>query len=185
MTLRTGEDTLIWRRKFWIALCGGIVLEEALDLSSDRILNEWNNPVIRYNGYKLSNSRWNGDRGKGLLSFCFVQPCSVAHTSSYPIFTGGTFPGRKSLWCGADYSPFYSLLRPRMNRGLYPLLHKSSRIFAILRIFCVEENIKCRSKCEKTAINTTKYLLDSVGGKLVTTTCFSHQVAIVSLYTLK
>ena len=41
MTLRTGEDTLIWRRRLWIALCGGIVLEEVLDLSSDRILNEW------------------------------------------------------------------------------------------------------------------------------------------------
>jgi len=38
--LRTGEDTLIWRRNLWIALCRGIVLEEALDLSSDRILNE-------------------------------------------------------------------------------------------------------------------------------------------------
>jgi hypothetical protein len=109
----------------------------------------------------------------------------VAHTSSYPIFTGDTFPGRKSLWCGAEYSPFYPLPRPRMNRALYPLLHKSSRIFAIIRIFCVEENIKCRSKCEKTVINTTKYLLDSVGGKLVTTTCFGHQVAVVRLYTLK
>ena len=43
----------------------------------------------------------------------------------------------------------------------------------------------CRSKCEKTVINTTKYLLDSVGGKLVTTTCFGHRVAIVGLYTLK
>ena len=40
MTLRTGEDTLIWRRRLWIALCGGIVLEEALDLSSDRLLND-------------------------------------------------------------------------------------------------------------------------------------------------
>ena len=40
MTLRTGEDILIWRRRLWIALYGGIVLEEALDLSSDRILNE-------------------------------------------------------------------------------------------------------------------------------------------------
>jgi hypothetical protein len=28
------------RRKLYIALCGGIVLKEALDLSSDRILNE-------------------------------------------------------------------------------------------------------------------------------------------------
>jgi len=41
MTLRTGEDILIWMRRLWIALYGGIVLEEALDLSSDRILNEW------------------------------------------------------------------------------------------------------------------------------------------------
>ena len=39
MTLRTGEDTLIWRRRLWIALYGGIVLDEALDLSADRILN--------------------------------------------------------------------------------------------------------------------------------------------------
>ena len=46
MTLRTGEDTLIWRRRLWIALCGGIVLEEALDLSSDRILKEWMNVVF-------------------------------------------------------------------------------------------------------------------------------------------
>jgi hypothetical protein len=35
------ENTLIWKRKLWIALCGGTVLEEVLDLSSDRILNEW------------------------------------------------------------------------------------------------------------------------------------------------
>ena len=40
MTLRTGEDILICRRKFDIALCGGIILEEALDLSTDRILND-------------------------------------------------------------------------------------------------------------------------------------------------
>ena len=47
ITLRTGEDILIWRRRLWIALCGGIVLEEALDLSSDRILNEWMSGPIR------------------------------------------------------------------------------------------------------------------------------------------
>ena len=47
MTLRTGEDTLIWRRRLWIALCGGTVLEEALDLSSDRILNEWISEMFR------------------------------------------------------------------------------------------------------------------------------------------
>ena len=38
MTLRTGEDTVNCRSKLWIALCGGIVLEEALDLSFDRLL---------------------------------------------------------------------------------------------------------------------------------------------------
>ena len=44
---RTGEDTLIWKRRLWIALCGGIVLEEALDLSSDSILNN-NNYLALY-----------------------------------------------------------------------------------------------------------------------------------------
>jgi hypothetical protein len=33
MTLRKGEDTVILRRKLWIALCGELALEEALDLS--------------------------------------------------------------------------------------------------------------------------------------------------------
>jgi hypothetical protein len=33
MTLRKGEDTLIWKRKLWIALCGELALEEALDQS--------------------------------------------------------------------------------------------------------------------------------------------------------
>ena len=42
MTLRTGQDNLILKRRLWIALCGGIVLEEALDLSSDSILNNNN-----------------------------------------------------------------------------------------------------------------------------------------------
>jgi len=37
----------------------------------------------------------------------------------------------------------------------------------------------------KKVINTTNYSLDSMGGKLVTTTCFGHQVTIVRLYTLK
>ena len=40
MNLRIAEDTVIWRRKLWIAICGGIVLEEALDLSSDRLLDD-------------------------------------------------------------------------------------------------------------------------------------------------
>ena len=55
MTLRTGEDTLIWKRRLWIALCGGIVLEEALDLSSDSILNnnniyinDWFKPIFPF-----------------------------------------------------------------------------------------------------------------------------------------
>jgi hypothetical protein len=36
MALGIGEDSLIWRR-LWIVLCGETVLEEALDLSLDRI----------------------------------------------------------------------------------------------------------------------------------------------------
>jgi hypothetical protein len=28
----TQEDTLIWKRKLWIALCGELALEEALNL---------------------------------------------------------------------------------------------------------------------------------------------------------
>ena len=47
MTLRTGEDTLIWKRRLWIALCRGIVLKEALDLSSDRLLNKIRCCIIR------------------------------------------------------------------------------------------------------------------------------------------
>jgi hypothetical protein len=33
MTLRKGEDNNIKKRKLWIALCGELALEEALDLS--------------------------------------------------------------------------------------------------------------------------------------------------------
>jgi hypothetical protein len=33
-------DSLISKRKLWIALFGELALEEALDLSSDRLLNE-------------------------------------------------------------------------------------------------------------------------------------------------
>jgi hypothetical protein len=38
MTLRKGDDTLIWKRMLWIALYGELTLEEALDLD---YLNEW------------------------------------------------------------------------------------------------------------------------------------------------
>jgi hypothetical protein len=38
MALVMGEDADIWRRRLWIALCGGTVLEESLDRSLDRIL---------------------------------------------------------------------------------------------------------------------------------------------------
>jgi hypothetical protein len=40
MTLRKGEDILIWRRKLQIALRGGTVSQEVVDLSPDRLLNE-------------------------------------------------------------------------------------------------------------------------------------------------
>jgi hypothetical protein len=38
MALGMGEDAAIWKRRLWIALYGGTVLEEALDWSLDRIL---------------------------------------------------------------------------------------------------------------------------------------------------
>jgi hypothetical protein len=45
-----GEDVDIWRRRLWITLCGGTVLEEALDRAM------WRNrfgggfgPVVRQN----------------------------------------------------------------------------------------------------------------------------------------
>ena len=37
MTLRTGEDKCIWKRKLLIELSGGVVFEGAFDLS-DRLL---------------------------------------------------------------------------------------------------------------------------------------------------
>jgi hypothetical protein len=38
--LKDGEGTHIWRRKLYIALCGGLALKEALDLSWGRLLYE-------------------------------------------------------------------------------------------------------------------------------------------------
>jgi hypothetical protein len=52
-TLRTGEDTLIWKRTLWIALCGGTILKETLDLSSDRLLNNNNNSTLRIRIVKM------------------------------------------------------------------------------------------------------------------------------------
>ena len=54
MILRTGEDTANWRRKLYIALCGGIILEEALDMSFDRLLMM----MIMMFMFKLCRSQW-------------------------------------------------------------------------------------------------------------------------------
>jgi len=48
-TFRTGDDTVNWRRKLWIALCEGTVLQEALDLSFDRLLMMMIFSVIVFN----------------------------------------------------------------------------------------------------------------------------------------
>jgi hypothetical protein len=56
MTLRKGEDTLIWRRKLWIALCEELALEEVLDLSQGRLLNEYHLKTLSYK-YPLKKSR--------------------------------------------------------------------------------------------------------------------------------
>ena len=74
MTLRTGKDTLIWRRKLCIAPCGGTVLEEALDLSSDRLLTEWIWPVINTSQllHIFSSGSWfNHNRDTGTFQVQF------------------------------------------------------------------------------------------------------------------
>jgi hypothetical protein len=43
--LKEREDTHIWRRTLQISLYGELALEEALDLSWDRLLNEWSTIV--------------------------------------------------------------------------------------------------------------------------------------------
>jgi hypothetical protein len=40
MTLMKRENIGIWKRKHYIALCGELVLEEAMDLSQFRLYNE-------------------------------------------------------------------------------------------------------------------------------------------------
>jgi len=41
MTLREGENAGNWKIKNETALCGELALQEAKDLSYDRIRNEW------------------------------------------------------------------------------------------------------------------------------------------------
>ena len=43
MTSRKGDVTLIWKRKLLIPLYRKLALKEVLDLSKDRLQNEWNN----------------------------------------------------------------------------------------------------------------------------------------------
>ena len=41
MTLTKQMDTGNWNRKRYIALCGELALEEAVNMSYDRLRNEW------------------------------------------------------------------------------------------------------------------------------------------------
>ena len=76
MTLRTEEDTLIWRRKLWIAICGGIVLEDALNLSSDRLLDD--DDVSRTEQTRGSVIRACTSSEVTLLSECWTYSCFQA-----------------------------------------------------------------------------------------------------------
>ena len=85
MSLRKGEDTLIWRRKLWIALCGELALEEALDLSWDRLLNEWMNYyVIRCEVVSAKNA-WVAHKRLQIVTVSHYVPlkknnsCSIRH----------------------------------------------------------------------------------------------------------
>jgi hypothetical protein len=41
MTLRKQKDTVIWKMKQYMVLCGDLVLEEAMDLLHVILHNEW------------------------------------------------------------------------------------------------------------------------------------------------
>jgi hypothetical protein len=61
--------------------------------------------------------------------------------------------------------------------------HLKCLISLCLQKLCVSSDVKISVK---TVVNTTNYLIrNSIGGMLLTTTGFGHQVAIVRLYTLK
>ena len=86
MTLRTGEDILIWRRRFCIALYGGIVLEEALDLLSHRILNEWNELFGIINGVPIEETRKQENSNKDKTYGC-SQFSYNSHQFTPPLFS--------------------------------------------------------------------------------------------------
>ena len=114
MTLRTGEDTLIWKRRLWIALCGGIILEEALDLSSDRLLNNkiisnvyvwflsvlffcvWYGIVFLFCLFKKKTCI------KVLFSLCFVVYLVVLFWSKFCRF-GSRWMNTNVEWCNKNW----------------------------------------------------------------------------------
>jgi hypothetical protein len=92
--LRKGEDIHIWRRKLYIALCGGLDLEEALDLSWDRLQNKLNFSHEFFStgrGFPVSN---NGNR-----VYYPTAALITTLTSSDTLF-------RKTFRCPRD-SPLY------------------------------------------------------------------------------
>ena len=117
MTLRTGEDILIWRRRLCIALCGDIVLEEALDLSSDRILNEWMNPKCIARSFAdpgLLRMRVRIPPGAWLFVSCVCCVVRVAATS-----TDRSLAPRSPTECGVFVCDLETSLirRPRLEQG--------------------------------------------------------------------
>ena len=75
MTLRTEEDTVIWRRKLWIAICGGIVVEEALNLSSHWLLDDDIYPTFTNASLKMA-TRMVVETWRRSKIFIYICKCS-------------------------------------------------------------------------------------------------------------
>jgi hypothetical protein len=67
MTLRKQEDTGSWRRKFRIAIFGDLRLEEAMDLSQDKLLLDLDITCAR-----RYLSQQNGNRHWFLPALCWI-----------------------------------------------------------------------------------------------------------------
>ena len=85
MTLRTEEGTLIWRRKLWIAVCGGIVLEEALNMSSDRLLDDDDIQTARKDPSQVYRLRQVLNAWKIKLSIQFINSANKLTRMAYPL----------------------------------------------------------------------------------------------------
>jgi hypothetical protein len=104
-SLSKNRETHQWRkdwRKLNIALFGELRLEEAMDLSRDRLILElehfsvgWGLGYLSRYSYELDGRWLIPGRGKRLYVLHSVQTGFAAHPASYTMGTGGDFPRSK------------------------------------------------------------------------------------------